>query len=82
MQSPSQGALCHLGGLSYCTISHESLPLTAQIPRVELSEMGPALDLSLHRFREATLDLAKEAHRQHKASKKKVRQGVQYSWKH
>ena len=35
--------------------------------------MGPSLDLSLRRFREASSDLHKEAHRQHRPAKKKAR---------
>lgn len=43
-----------------------------QLPRVELTEMGPRLDLSVRRRREAPPDLAKEAHRQPKLTGKKV----------
>ena len=43
-----------------------------QVPRVELQEMGPSIDFTLRRFREAVPDLAKEAHRQPKPQKKKV----------
>lgn len=45
---------------------------TTQVPRVELTEMGPRLDLSVRRRRDAPPDLAKEAHRQPKLTGKKV----------
>jgi ribosome production factor 2 len=35
-----------------------------QIPRIELEEAGPAMDLSLRRMREAPADLLKEAMKQ------------------
>jgi len=44
-----------------------------QIPRVELKEMGPALDLALRRHRLPAPDLEKEALRQPKVAKKKAR---------
>ncbi len=44
----------------------------SQVPRVELTEMGPRLDLSVRRRREAPPDLAKEALRQPKLTGKKV----------
>lgn len=47
--------------------------LHAQIPRVELVEMGPALDLALRRHRAAAPDLEKEALKQPKLTKKKAR---------
>ena len=47
--------------------------LDVQLPRVELVEMGPRLDLSVRRRRDAPPDLAKEAHRQPKLTGKKVR---------
>lgn len=43
-----------------------------QIPRVELAEMGPALDLALRRHRTPAPDLEKEALKQAKLGKKKV----------
>lgn len=46
--------------------------LDVQLPRVELVEMGPRLDLSVRRRRDAPPDLAKEAHRQPKLTGKKV----------
>ena len=48
-----------------------------QVPRVEMAEMGPSLDLSLRRFREASVDLQREAHKQHKPTKKKVQWQLQ-----
>jgi ribosome production factor 2 len=44
-----------------------------QIPRVELKEMGPSLDLALRRHRLPAPDLEKEALRQPKVAKKKAR---------
>lgn len=44
-----------------------------QLPRVELIEMGPRLDLTVRRRRDAPPDLAKEAHKQPKLTGKKVR---------
>ena len=44
-----------------------------RIPRVELLEMGPSLDLALRRVREAPPDLMAEAMRQPKTTGKKVR---------
>jgi hypothetical protein len=44
----------------------------SQLPRVELIEMGPRLDLTVRRRREAPPDLAKEAHKQPKLTGKKV----------
>ena len=44
-----------------------------QIPRVELAEMGPALDMALRRHRAAAADLEKEALKQPKLTKKKAR---------
>jgi hypothetical protein len=49
--------------------------LDLQLPRVELVEMGPRLDLSVRRRRDAPPDLSKEAHRQPKLTGKKVRPG-------
>lgn len=46
--------------------------INVQLPRVELVEMGPRLDLSVRRRRDAPPDLAKEAHRQPKLTGKKV----------
>ncbi|KAK9787729.1 hypothetical protein WJX73_008543 [Symbiochloris irregularis] len=43
----------------------------SQVPRVELEEMGPALDLALGRFKAASKELHKEAHRRHKPTTKK-----------
>lgn len=45
---------------------------TMQVPRVELAEMGPALDMALGRFKEASAELRKEAHKRHKPTAKKV----------
>ena len=44
-----------------------------QIPRVELVEMGPSLDLALRRLQPAGPDLQREAMKQPKLTKKKVR---------
>ena len=44
-----------------------------QIPRVELAEMGPSLDLTLRRLQPAGPDLQREAMKQPKLTKKKVR---------
>jgi len=44
-----------------------------RVPRVELAEMGPSLDLALRRVSEAPPDLAAEALRQPKTTGKKVR---------
>ena len=44
-----------------------------RIPRVELQEMGPSLDLSLRRVREAPPDLMAEALKQPKMTAKKAR---------
>jgi hypothetical protein len=46
--------------------------LDVQLPRVELVEMGPRLDLTVRRRRDVPPDLAKEAHRQPKLTGKKV----------
>ena len=43
-----------------------------RVPRVELQEMGPSLDLSLRRVREAPPDLMAEALRQPKTTGKKA----------
>ena len=43
-----------------------------QTPRVELAEMGPALDLALRRHRTPAPDLEKEALKQAKLGKRKV----------
>lgn len=42
-----------------------------KIPRAELTEIGPSLDLKLWRHREASADLHREAHKQLKLTKKK-----------
>ena len=59
---------------SKATFSHQMFTAAAwwQIPRVELAEMGPALDLALRRHRTPAPDLEKEALKQAKLSKKKV----------
>ena len=44
-----------------------------RVPRVELHEMGPSLDLSLRRVREAPSDLMAEALKQPKTTAKKAR---------
>ena len=44
-----------------------------QIPRVELQEMGPSMDLSLRRLRPAGADMEHEAFAKAKPVKKKVR---------
>ena len=46
--------------------------IVAQIPRVELVEMGPSLNLALRRSRPAAPDLEAEAMKQAKLTKKKV----------
>jgi hypothetical protein len=46
-----------------------------QVPRVALTEMGPQLDCVLRRCRLPPVDLEKEALRQPKLTKKKVRAG-------
>ena len=43
-----------------------------RVPRVELHEMGPSMDLEVRRSRAAPPDLEKEASRQPKPAKKKV----------
>ena len=43
-----------------------------QIPRVELQEMGPSMDLSLRRLRPAGVDMEHEAFAKAKPVKKKV----------
>ena len=43
-----------------------------QIPRVELQEMGPCMDLSLRRLRPAGTDMEHEAFARVKPAKKKV----------
>ena len=43
-----------------------------QIPRVELQEMGPSMDLSLRRLRPAGADMEHEAFAKVKPVKKKV----------
>ena len=44
-----------------------------RIPRVELAEMGPSLNLSIRRTREAPTELANESMKQAKVAKRKVR---------
>lgn len=44
-----------------------------RVPRTELTEMGPALDLALRRLRAPPPELLKEALRQPKVEKKKAR---------
>lgn len=44
-----------------------------QVPRVELTEMGPSLDLALRRSRPAAPELEAEAMKQAKLTRKKVR---------
>ena len=44
-----------------------------QIPRVELQEMGPSMNLSLRRLRSAGADMEHEAFAKAKPIKKKVR---------
>lgn len=43
-----------------------------RVPRMELTEMGPRLDLEVRRSRQPPADLEKEACRQPKLDKKKV----------
>lgn len=45
------------------------------VPRVQLAEAGPLLDLSLRRSREAPADLASQALQRPKVAKKKVAAG-------
>ena len=44
-----------------------------QIPRVELEEMGPSMNLALRRLRPAGADIEREAMARPKPMKKKVR---------
>ncbi len=44
-----------------------------QVPRVDLAEMGPRVDLAIRRRRDAPPDLAKEALQRAKTSGKKAR---------
>ncbi len=46
--------------------------MTPQIPRVELVEMGPSLNLALRRIRPAGQDMEHEAMARPKTTKKKV----------
>ena len=45
------------------------------MPRTELAEMGPSLDLEVRRCRQPPVDLEKEANRRPKVDKKKVGAG-------
>ena len=49
-----------------------------QIPRVELQEMGPSMDLSLRRLRPAGADMEHEAFAKVKPVKKKVCSQLMY----
>ena len=49
-----------------------------QIPKVELQEMGPSMDLSLRRLRPAGADMEHEAFAKVKPVKKKVRSQLMY----
>jgi hypothetical protein len=51
------------------------LPAGTQVPRTELAEMGPSLDLEVRRCRQPPVDLEKEANRRPKVDKKKVGAG-------
>ena len=46
-----------------------------KVPRVELEEMGPSLDLELRRWRAAPVEAEAEATKVPKSTKKKVREG-------
>jgi hypothetical protein len=47
--------------------------VNVQIPRVELEEMGPSMNLALRRLRPAGADMEREAMTRPKPMKKKVR---------
>ena len=49
-----------------------------QIPKVELQEMGPSMDLSLRRLRPAGADMEHEAFAKVKPVRKKVRSQLMY----
>jgi ribosome production factor 2 len=51
-----------------------------RVPRVDLAEMGPSMDLELRRSRQAAAELEKEATKQPKLTKKKVRLGAGPTW--
>ena len=67
--SPLTGC-SRLGGVAACM---HACAAGTRVPRTELVEMGPSLDLELRRRRQAPSDLEREATKQPKADKKKVR---------
>ena len=56
--------------------------MAAQIPRVELAEMGPQMDLAIRRTRPAAADLEREAMKRALTHKKKVRPPFPDSFPH
>lgn len=56
--------------------AHALCAAGTRVPRTELSEMGPSLDLELRRSRQPPPDVEKEAQRRPKTDKKKVRGSV------
>ncbi len=56
----------------------DGLEPSMQIPKVELQEMGPSMDLSLRRLRPAGADMEHEAFAKVKPVKKKVRSQLMY----
>jgi hypothetical protein len=77
------GGLAGLGRQAPWAPPHRALlssprfpPPGTKIPRAELTEMGPSLDLELRRCKAAPIDLEREATRKPKLTKKKARRGL------
>ncbi|KAF8839083.1 Brix-domain-containing protein [Paxillus ammoniavirescens] len=58
------------------TYTIKLLPSGTRVPRVELTEMGPFLDLSLRRYQEADPELWKAAMRRPKLKKQDIEKGL------
>ncbi|KAH0830137.1 putative ribosome production factor [Lanmaoa asiatica] len=66
----------HLPKVHVRTYTVKLTPSGTRVPRVELTEMGPSLDLSLRRWREADPEMWKAAMRRPKMKKQDMEKGL------